>query len=369
MKKSEQQKGIRRRKLRRSVVLMLAAALITVSGVSALADGVDTKKPVSVTVNPGGDETMQEDIAKANVVVDLYKVADAVALSGSDGYTFEAAEAFASLSNQITANDNDNAAWRSLANAAAGIALGTAPAGEDSAQVQPVVTGGAVNEAINKTDAGADLASGLYLVIAHGSNIEDYMETVKNENNEESLVTIARSAEYTYSFLPELVALPGKDADENGVISTANSGDWQYDVTISLKPQREHLTAGLQITKKLERYETKDPATFVFDIEAELDGRNVYSDVVTLTFTDPGMKTTLIEDIPVGAVVTVTETYSGHSYDFTSGDSKTAVIEANKQVEVAFTNTYDETFHGGGSIVNKFEKHDDNWDWVPIISN
>ena len=50
------------------------------------------------------------------------------------------------------------------------------------------------------------LASGLYLVLAHGKGLADPFDTVQD-----TVVTVADSTKYKYSFKPLLVTLPTKD--------------------------------------------------------------------------------------------------------------------------------------------------------------
>ena len=54
--------------------------------------------------------------------------------------------------------------------------------------------------------------------------MEDYVTTIPGEDGTESIVTVAYSKEHTFRFAPELAAIPSKEADENGVISSANPG-------------------------------------------------------------------------------------------------------------------------------------------------
>ncbi len=134
-----------------------------------------------------------------------------------------------------------------------------------------------------------------------------------------------------------------------------------------MKPSQEIRHGSLEIVKTLQSYETRDPATFVFDVEAVLDGSVVYSNVVSLSFTEAGQKSTLLEGIPVGAEVTVKEVYSGASYKVVSADTQTATIVANEVASVAFTNDYDDRHGGGGAVVNHFaNSEDEGWGWTPI---
>ena len=109
----------------------------------------------------------------------------------------------------------DSAQWDALAQKAAGTALhGGAP----------VLTG---------TPAGTkvELGCGLYLVIARGEGLEDYIVTSTDGNGNQKITTTARSGAHTYTFLPSLVSLPGKEGG-----NTAGEGDWLYDMDVTLKP-------------------------------------------------------------------------------------------------------------------------------------
>ena len=90
------------------------------------------------------------------------------------------------------------------------------------------------------------MEAGLYLIIARGSDltkVEDYKieVTQKDEAMGEDitrLATIANSHKNTYLFAPQLVSLPTKEADSDGVINTANPGEWVYDLVVNLKPEQ-----------------------------------------------------------------------------------------------------------------------------------
>lgn len=210
--------------------LALALAMLILPSARGLADTIDVTKAVSLTVYPGGGADTEEsadDIDSADIVIDLYKIADAKEIDGYDTYEFVANEAYGSLSGDgdISINNKNitNDQWRELSQRAAAIALGTA---SGASARTPEVKGEAIESKLS------ELSQGLYLVIARGSTIssDEYIKTSDNGN----IATIARTSRYEYTFEPELVALPIKDA-EGGVINTANSGDWVYDASIYLK--------------------------------------------------------------------------------------------------------------------------------------
>ena len=203
-------------------------------------------------------------------------------------------------------------------------------------------------------------------MVARGADITDYIKEVTGADGEKELVTIARSGEYTYTFAPSLVSLPSKEAVD-GEINTANPGDWLYDVSVTLKPERDVRYGDLEIVKTLQSYETDNPAKFVFQVEAVLNGQNVYSNVETISFTEAGQKSVVIEDLPVGAEVTVKEVYTGAVYTVVTADTQTAVIPANDVVSVAFTNGYDNTDRDGGVVINQFDYNaDSGWGWMKV---
>ena len=94
-------------------------------------------------------------------------------------------------------------------------------------------------------------------------------------------------------------------------------------------------------------------------------GEKVYSDVVSAVFDTAGTKSILVDKIPAGTEVTVTEIYSGASYELTSAPSQTVIIKASgegeESVHVTFTNEYNEKLNGGASVVNHFANEDGVW--------
>ena len=329
---------------------ILTVCILLSMGTVQNARAVDLSEACSLTINP-----TLEGMEDADVVIDLYKVADAVVTEGYDSYAFQVAEPYTDLRNslenlsEITKSDYEN-----LAQQAAKIALNKENPAEKT------VNGIAVNEQIS------DLSCGLYLMIARGRDLEDYIE----ETEEHLLVTKAYSAKDAYTFSPVLIALPSKEADENGVVSTSNPGNWLYRLMVNLKATKSNRFGSLKIVKTLLTYETKTPATFVFQVDAYEDDSRlkcIYSDVITMTFTDAGQQSLVIADkIPVGAYVEVTEVYSGAVYTLVTDKTQTAVISADDMASVSFTNDYDRTNGGGGAITNHFDNNADGtgWNWT-----
>lgn len=335
--------------------LCLVGALV-IQGVQQAQASVDVGKQdcsISVALNQELPEQPEE------FVFDVYRIADAVADEGYDSYHFSIPEnsSFKALDNllaQATGADDASSADANgaLAQAAARIALVENP--------------GAGLYAENVASIADQLDTGLYLVIPHGRNIDNFVREVNG-----NLVTIAQSPLFEFSFAPMLISVPSRMS--NGTNSTANTDvAWNYHISAEAKAQVAKRFGSLEIVKDLPTYENTDPATFVFQIEAydneAMTGTAVYSNVVSITFTNAGTRTELLENvIPAGSWVRVTEVYSGAVYEVQSAAEATATITADQVAQVAFTNTYNGTGNRGGAITNTFAYGDNNrWQWTPI---
>ena len=87
--------------------------------------------------------------------------------------------------------------------------------------------------------------------------------------------------------------------------------------------------------------------------------------MATLTFSKAGTQSVVLEGIPVGTEVTVTEDYNGSHYKVRT-EPQTAVIASTTEpvVEVSFTNDYNGSGKGGHGILNEF-KTVENPDYDP----
>lgn len=371
-----------------AVVLGIAMALPFMSS------AVDLSRKCSLSVSLTNNPEMQEDLAEAKVVIDVYQVARAIPQKSGgltyDAYDFEALGAYTNLALTDDSSKEGWGDWQAVAQEAAGIVMeGT----EDGAAVPASLGWIGTFEGTGASDyAISDLEAGLYLLIARGEGLEreEYLTTLTEttmdealgiEKKEGSIATVAYSGEYAYTFLPELVALPNKEATPGNLAGSADAGDWIYDFAIFMKPGRDVRYGSLEIVKDVLTYETMediddDPdqagtqelATFVFGVEAVLGEKTVYSNVVSLTFDAPGQKKILIEKkIPVGAEVTVTELYSGSSYTMVSGPdwSTPNIISATDLASVSFTNDYDKQRKSGHGIINHFQPEmDASGQWI-----
>ncbi|MBE6989597.1 MAG: hypothetical protein E7426_02480 [Ruminococcaceae bacterium] len=324
------------------VALVLVCALVLALPMwAARADALDLDRNGSMTFKLGSFE----DLENADAVVDVYKVADLEPDKVYSTFSFNVLKGI-ELSKPIAAYEDlaalTNEDWQTLAQDAARSVL---------------------NGAFDPAGDNADLPCGLYLIVAHGADLEKDEYVVEDDGG--NLTTIAYSDEYVYTWLPELVCLPSTVAEITGEvgedgsrqeISTAG-GDWQYDLTVTLKPTQEVRFGDLLVTKTVTTYETSGPATFVFSVVATLRDKVVYDDILALTFDAAGSRTAEIRGkIPVGATVVVTEIYSGASYTLTTDESVevTVVTPDQDPATAEFTNTYDETLNQGYGILNQF---------------
>ena len=314
----------------------MAASLVGVLALSAFAlyggnawaaDPIDLTKTCSLTIEVESGSQFEADLDQMTIPVDLYKVAD-VDVSGS--YTeltgFEGI-GLDGVSDATTADE-----WLTMAETAAG-KLTDASVPTESIQL---VNGSAVADA---------LEAGMYLVVPAETYNADYS--------------------YLYQFTPYLTALPGNDYYNSG------NDAWDYDPVIGLKAEREEQYGGLTINKKLLGYNnlTQD-GTFVFQIEGVKDGVT-YSNVAQITMTAAGDASTYVEGIPVGMEVTVTEIYSGGSYEPEGDTVAKATIVADQIVEaggdgasVSFTNDYNDKLIPGTGVLNQFYAPDEEGaDW------
>ena len=307
---------------------------------------VDTERECSVTfrVDTEGQGSFAE-LAELSVPVKLYRVASVNEYGEyAEEPGFEALE-LGTFSSETTAEE-----WEEKA--ASAMEVITETAAEPAASARVEAENGSVLSA-----AVTGLETGMYLVAA-----ED-----------------VHSDLHIYSFQPYLLSLPDNYYYDGGAGEASDA--WVYDAETGLKPEQAPRYGDLEIIKRLTSYtETLQGATFVFSVEAELDGENVYSDVVSLVFDGPGTKSVLIEDLPAGSVVTVTEIYSGAGYAPTEGTavSQTVTVVADpigdettgSPVTVEFENEYDDHLNGGTSVVNHFAytpaetEEGGTWDWI-----
>ena len=370
--------------LRRSLVLLLAAACLLGAGQAMNARAADPAAgdvpleacPMIVQLSgenvdwEGNLDDTGNPKYSADVVIDLYQVAKGVQTDWFDIYDFEKNPAYAAL-------DLDKEA-EALAADATAIARGT--------DVDPTYTGLKLGEEFT-------VDGGLYLMVLHGrsptNNSEDpwtkadYFQDIEVDGAT-STVTVAYSYNYEYRFKPQLISIPTREPTvdpelEENVPWIGVEGN---PLVVNLKAERERRLGNLEIVKTLDNKESKEDAIFVFDIVATLEGEEkpVYANVVSINFTDPGTRSVLIEDLPVDAVVTVEEIYHGATYvNVTTVTPAPVTIAAEEIVParvVNFENDYTEYHTGGHGITNNFSfdgtgnfNGSEGWSWHQVSDN
>ncbi|WP_165247993.1 DUF5979 domain-containing protein [Adlercreutzia sp. ZJ141] len=369
---------------------LLVLCLLAAAGLASAAQpSLDLSKNSNLKVEAALEDAESFASNDGGIQVDAYLVAHAVQTPGYDTYTYESVEEgpFASLDvaalNDAMASGDSAAATRAsqdFAQAALSAVLADLGSSNPTLEDAPHATMNAAGGENATCEANfPQLASGLYLLVAHGANLSaaDYTTTLEDGRT----ATVAYSQLKECAFEPVLMSLPTHEAAAGQPLTTASGTDWLYDADTLLKPQVKPRMGSLEITKTLDRFETDgtavdNAATFVFSVQAtDASGNKVYDDVVSIVFNQPGSKSVLIENkIPVGANVVVREVYSGASYTVVGASEKTAVIEADAVAHVSFENTTGNTKVHGGSVTNSFTYDKDasgtnGWVLAPTYSH
>lgn len=322
------------KRLKQGSTFLLAVALtfplLTLPGAKA-ASAIDTGQKCSIEFDISGNSS---ELLSASIPVNLYKVAS---VDESGNYT--AIGAFSKLDLSSVSADNLDAAAATWAERAA---EAKKLLKDDTEPTTTTLTQG------RGTATGLD--TGLYLV-----------DTPK-------VIT----PNYTYTFTPYLVSLP----TNNYYSGNGASDDWIYDLTkehnsaVGLKPEQHVRYGNLVINKELVDHNATfgNNATFVFQIDITTLDNKKETRIEELTFDAAGSHSVTIEKIPAGSHVTVTEVYSGASYELASAKSQETDIIANpeketevefKPAEVSFINKHDGRTNGGYGVKNNF-KLDEN---------
>lgn len=322
------------KRLKQGSTFLLAVALtfplLTLPGAKA-ASAINTGQKCSIEFDISGNSS---ELLSASIPVKLYKVAS---VDESGNYTGIGAFSKLDLSS-VSADNLDVAAatWAERAAEAKKLLK------DDTEPTTTTLTQG------RGTATGLD--TGLYLV-----------DTPK-------VIT----PNYTYTFTPYLVSLP----TNNYYSGNGASDDWIYDLTkehnsaVGLKPEQHVRYGNLVINKELVDHNATfgNNATFVFQIDITTLDNKKETRIEELTFDAAGSHSVTIEKIPAGSHVTVTEVYSGASYELASAKSQETDIIANpeketevefKPAEVSFINKHDGRTNGGYGVKNNF-KLDEN---------
>lgn len=322
------------KRLKQGSTFLLAVALtfplLTLPGAKA-ASAINTGQKCSIEFDISGNSS---ELLSASIPVKLYKVAS---VDESGNYT--GIGAFSKLDLSSVSADNLDAAAATWAERAA---KAKKLLKDDTEPTTTTLTQG------RGTATGLD--TGLYLV-----------DTPK-------VIT----PNYTYTFTPYLVSLP----TNNYYSGNGASDDWIYDLTkehnsaVGLKTEQHVRYGNLVINKELVDHNATfgDEATFVFQIDIKKPDGKKETRIEELTFNAAGSDSVTIEKIPAGSHVTVTEVYSGASYELASAKSQETDIIANpeketevefKPAEVSFINKHDGRTNGGYGVKNNF-KLDEN---------
>ena len=312
------------------LAVALTFPLLTLPGAKA-ANAIDTDAECSIQFDIGGNSS---ELLSASIPVNLYKVAS---VDESGNYTGIGAFSKLDLSS-VSADNLDAAAATWVERAAEAKKL----LKDDTEPTTTTLTQG------RGTATGLD--TGLYLV-----------DTPK-------VIT----PNYTYTFTPYLVSLP----TNNYYSGNGASDDWIYDLTkeynsaVGLKPEQHVRYGNLVINKELVDHNATfgNNATFVFQIDITTLDNKKETRIEELTFDAAGSHSVTIEKIPAGSHVTVTEVYSGASYELASAKSQKTDIIANPEkksevefrpAEVSFINKHNGRTNGGYGVKNNF-KLDEN---------
>ncbi|MDO5784690.1 MAG: hypothetical protein Q4P20_06475 [Eubacteriales bacterium] len=354
-----------------ATLLMAVGVLGAVAGFAGTARAaIDQTKKCTVAVTPVSttEDSVLADAKNADVVVDLYKVAD-VAQDGSGKFEVSAVEAYRDIipSDMTVLQESD---WSSIAQQAADIALG-------STQAKTVLSADGT--------AQGNIDTGLYLLLAHGRDLSDYEYTHKvirqsgdddDAKNITTISTIVQSDKNTYVYAPQLVVLPSTSNSTDARMNTADNnwiyGDAGNPIRIVLKPDIVPHEGVLQITKTLARYaRSQGNSISVFHITGtNNDTGEKYDKYVAMEFTQARTQTISVDDIPEGMTVTIEEVYSGACYSVVGSKARTVEIPEDGTASVSFSNDYNGSKNCGGGIINHFEYTEGTsgtgtWQWTP----
>lgn len=339
-------------KYKRIITLLLAFAIVaSVASATVIAKAVDLSRSCSLYIDLNG-KNQYPDLREVELQADLYMVAPAVPVEGYDAYTYgELAAEFGSLDLEHVKTQSD---WGDLAQQAMKLTIDNSLTPYSTEAVYQRIT---------------DLAPGLYLVVVHGANMSpnEYVREITDDEGNVILSGSASSSICSYLFSPEFVTLPGKSAGFDDELQSSRPEDWMYDVKIYIKTGPADRFTSLEIVNSLDKYMEGSPATAIYQIEATLNGNVVYSDVVEVTVNDDSCtNSVLIDEIPIGSEVTVTEVYSGGCYTLVSDATQSTTAERGQVSTVTFTNTPNYKAINVGGITNRFEYNGENWNWIEI---
>lgn len=238
-----------------------------------------------------------------------------------------------------------------------------------------------------------NLKAGLYLYVPHtpttalGGN--PFVTQVKVKDSDEiSFGSIAVSANYVYTFNPQLISLP---ALEGNVSDTTSGAYWSDDAQGIAKAEVSPRFADVQINKTLSEIQANSSLPVVFTISGiglDKDGKEVpVTRQVTMDFSAVGKKSeTVYGAFLAGRKITVTESYAGPGYKPVSdlpvtieepvagsvtihnpSNGDRVIIQIGGMNNADFINELADNIVSGSSVVNRFAAEKDpnnNYSWI-----
>lgn len=346
-------------KLKKRYLAGFLAAAAVVTGAAAVpayaARDVEVDRLCSLTVSIGEEGSYIEDLKDAQWEVRLYRIAsvdEKGSYTSTDG--FESLEE--SIDNVATAAD-----WDTVAEGAREIIEGSADLGNTAESTDPAESTDTADlgNTAESSDTEEQVEPEAVITMADGTGTAQGLSTGLYLLLSDNAVTDL----YEYTFQPAVALLPGPEYEGS---ETTPQGDWVYDQTTVLKYEQAPRYGSLRVVKSLDSYNASlGPATFVFQVEGvNENGETVYSNVLATTHSTAGTQSAVAERIPAGTYITVTEVYSGASYELVSDSSQTGVIAADEELSMEFVNTYDDELVPGYGAVNNFQYDEDSgWQW------
>ena len=299
------------------------------------------------------DFTPEEGDSIDDLVVDLYKIAD---IEWDDSPTV-ASYVLKKVSTDFTmfSNDMDIGSKLDDKGAETNPQVTTEKLDELRSGALGVVAGkeATLEESVD-ADGGTFSKNGLYLAVVRNDSIKDkteYIKTVTDSDGKVTYVSSAYSETKEYRFSPLLLFI--KDKDQNIVLN---------------KYETEERFGKLKIVKVIDEF--KEKVTFVFRVEANKkadfsDPVNKYEKVVVITADELNIEPYILENIPLGYYVRVTEEYSGASYKLANDcakiqgpDQQLVIVPETKDGEIAtvtFRNELSDLTKHGYGVDNKYE--------------
>ena len=381
-----------RMKSRRTLAVLLSMILLLALAPSGFAVDLDPGiNSVTVECVPQGSD-FAEDLATATIQADLYLLAPAVRYEepyeNVDSYTYQVPEEgtvfhdlLKTLTEELNGADTPEVppAEKDVFDQFEHYAQDFAKIVLDSSYTPDPDRIKSATAVAGKTFINVpNLDAGLYLLIIRGQELTEkdssdhpekvYVKKTEQASSDENgaattlFTTRVLTEDYEYLFKPQLFTLPTK-LDKNVQQYNTAYGEWENQLSIYAKPTRVANNGDLKIIKNVSN-PGPDPVDFVFEVTWKDKSNNDVTKVVTMTFKgDTRKEYTLVNTVPIGTEVTVTEVHSGIGYTAVTGP-QTVTIQAPAAATadgetaavrnvVEFTN--DHTGPGGGhGILNRF---------------